>query len=348
MTLAAVTEHAPSLGVNATCSAFGVARATYFRKRAPVHGPRRKRPAPPRKLAPPERQAVLDVLHEPRFVDLAPAQVHAALLAEGVHLCSVRTMHRILAENAEAKERRDLARHPVYERPELLATGPNQLWSWDITKLKGPAKWTYFHLYVILDVFSRYVVGWMVAPRETASLAKRLIAETCRRQGIVEAQLTLHADRGTSMKSKSVAFLLADLGVTKSHSRPYVSDDNPFSEAQFKTLKYRPDFPKKFGCIQDSRAHCTDFFAWYNDEHHHSGLAMFTPAEVHHGRVDEQLTAKQRVMDAAFEAHPERFTHGRPVVKRPRAEVWINPPRPIPDPPLPEGDGPNSPEEVRP
>ena len=251
MRLAAVIEHGPKLGIDATCSAFGVARSTYFRNRTPIYGPRRRRPAPVRKLASSERKAVLDVLHEPRFVDSAPAQVHAALLAEGRYLASVRTMHRILSENMEAKERRDLARHRVYERPELLATAPNQLWSWDITKLKGPAKWTYFHLYVILDVFSRYVVGWMIAPRESANLAKRLIDETCRRQGIKQSQLTLHADRGSSMKSKSVALLLADLGVTKTHSRPHISDDNPFNETQFKTIKYRPNFPNTFGCIQD-------------------------------------------------------------------------------------------------
>jgi len=324
--MAAVMQHAPVLGVDATCDAFGVARAAYYRKRSTAFGPRQKRPAPPRKLPPAERQAVLDVLHEPRFVDLAPAEVHAALLTEGRYLCSVRTMHRILGENSEAKERRDLARHPHYQRPELMATGPNQLWSWDITKLKGPVKWTYFYLYVILDVFSRYVVGWMLAPRETAVLAQRLIAETYRRQGIEPAQLTIHADRGSSMTSKPVAFLLADLGVTKTHSRPHVSDDNPYSEAQFKTLKYRPDFPKNFGCIEDGRAHCTDFFAWYNDEHHHSGLAMFTPADAHFDRIDERLAARQAVMDAAFEAHPARFPNGRPLLQRPRTAVWINPP----------------------
>ena len=279
--MAAVSEHAPALGIKATCEAFGVARATYFRSRAPIFGPRRQRPPPGRKLCAAARQEVLDVLHEPRFVDLAPAAIHAALLAEGRYLCSVRTMHRILDENSEVRERRDLARHPTYERPELMATGPNQLWSWDITKLKGPAKWTYFHLYVILDVYSRYVVGWMLADHESAELAERLIAETCFRQGIEAEQLTLHADRGSSMKSKPVALLLADLGVTKSHSRPHVSDDNPFSEAQFKTLKYRPEFPKNFGSLEDARAHCVDFFAWYNDQHHHSGLAMFTPADVH-------------------------------------------------------------------
>jgi putative transposase len=236
-------------------------------------------------------------------------------------------MHRILGENNEAKERRDQARHPAYARPELMAERPNQLWSWDITKLRGPWKGAYYHLYVILDVFSRYVVGWMVAPRETGVLAEHLIAETCRRQGVEAAQLTLHSDRGAAMKSKPVAFLLADLGVTKSHSRPYVSDDNPFSEAQFKTLKYRPDFPKNFGCLEDARAHCVDFFAWYNDEHHHRGLEMLRPADVHHGRVEQYLAEKQRVMDAAFAAHPERFPQGPPVVRRPRDKVWINPPK---------------------
>jgi putative transposase len=338
--MAAVIEFAPRLGIDATCNAFGVARATYFRKRARVFGPRPRRPEPGRKLAPSERQAVLDVLHEPRFVDLAPAEVHATLLGEGRYLCSVRTMHRILAADGEAKDRRDQARHVAYERPELLATRPNELWSWDITKLKGPEKWAYFHLYVILDVFSRYVVGWMVALRESAALAEKLIAETCARQGITPCELTLHADRGSSMKSKPVAFLLADLGVTKTHSRPHVSNDNPFSEAHFKTLKYQPEFPEKFGCIEDARAHCVDFFGWYNDEHHHSGLAMLTPADVHFDRIDTRITARQAVMDAAFLVHPERFPHGRAVVARPRTQVWINPP--TASPPVPDG-----PAEVR-
>jgi putative transposase len=342
--MAAVIECAPRLGIDATCEAFGVARATYFRKRAPVYGPRPKRPEPARKLAPSERQAILDVLHEPRFVDLAPAEIHAALLGENCYLCSVRTMHRVLAANGETKDRRDQARHVAYERPELMATRPNQLWSWDITKLKGPEKWTYFHLYVILDVFSRYVVGWMVAPHESAALAEKLIAETCARQGIVPGELTLHADRGSSMRSKPVAFLLADLGVTKTHSRPHVSDDNPFSESQFKTLKYQPDFPEKFGCIEDARAHCVDYFAWYNDEHHHSRLAMLTPADVHFNRIDACVKARQAVMDGAFQTHPERFPHGRPVVARPPSKVWINPPKDPPQPsPVPDGDA-----EVRP
>lgn len=330
--ISAAREH----GVLATCAAFDIPLATYYRHRAPMYGPRPRRPSPPRRLTDAERQAVLDVLHEPRFMDLAPAEVHATLLEEERYLCSVRTMHRILAENAELRERRDQLRHPAYTKPELLATAPNQLWSWDITKLHGPAKWTYFYLYVILDVFSRYVVGWMVAHRESASLAKKLIAETCEREGIEPDQLTIHADRGASMTSKPVAFLLADLGVTKTHSRPHVSDDNPFSEAQFKTLKYRPDFPERFGSVEDARAHCKDFFGWSNHEHHHSALGMLTPADVHHGLVEQRVAERQHVYDKAFAEHPERFPHGRPIVRRPPREVWIN--KPTPTPALAESD----------
>lgn len=321
----AVLEIAPRLGVGATCAAFGVPRATYYRKRAPMLGPKPRRPSPARRLGDDERRAVLDALHEPRFVDVAPAEVHAALLDEDRYLCSVRTMHRILAENAEARERRNQLRHPAYTKPELLATAPNRLWSWDITKLLGPQKWTYFYLYALLDVFSRYVVGWMVAHRESAVLAQRLIAETCARQGIEPGQLTLHADRGSSMTSKPVAFLLADLGVTKTHSRPHVSDDNPYSEAHFKTLKYRPDFPDRFGAIEDARGHCADFFDWYNNDHHHAGLAMLTPADVHFGRADERIAERQAVLDAAYAATPERFPR-RPSARRPPREAWINKP----------------------
>lgn len=326
--MATVLDVAPTLGVIATCAAFGVALATYYRRRAPVHGPKPRRPSPPRRLDDAERAEVLDVLHEPRFADLAPAEVHATLFAEGRYLCSLRTMHRILAENAESRERRNQLRHPSYARPELLATAPNELWSWDITKLRGPAKWTYYYLYVILDVFSRYVVGWMVAQRESSALAKKLIAETCAREQIQPGQLTLHADRGSSMRSKPVALLLADLSITKTHSRPHVSDDNPFSESQFKTLKGRPDFPKRFGGIEDARGFCRDFFPWYNHDHHHAGLAFLTPADVHYGRADEVVRARQAVLDRAFEQHPERFTKGRPIAKGPKPEVWINKPRP--------------------
>jgi putative transposase len=269
---------------------------------------------------------VTAVLEEPRFADRSPAQVYAQLLDEGRYLCSARTMHRVLSSTESSRERRDLLQHPVYARPELLATRPNELWSWDITKLLGPAKWTYFYLYVILDVFSRYAVGWMVAERESAELAKRLIAATIEREKISRDQLTLHADRGSSMTSKPVAFLLADLGVTKTHSRPHVSNDNPFSESQFKTLKYRPDFPERFGSRVHARSFCGDFFPWYNYEHHHSALAWFTPADVHHGCVDARIQSRSLVLDTAFAQHPERFVRGRPVPARPPAEAWINPP----------------------
>ena len=328
--MATVIQIAPLLGVLATCAAFGVARATYYRHRWPVFGPWPRRPAPPRRLPDGERSKVLDVLHEPRFVDLAPVEVFASLLQEGRYLCSVRTMHRILAEHAEVRERRNQLRHPSYTRPELLATGPNQLWSWDITKLLGPVKWSYYYLYVILDVFSRYVVGWMVALHESGKLAEKLIEETCARQGIAPGQLTLHADRGTSMRSKPVALLLADLGVTKTHSRPHVSDDNPFSEAQFKTLKYRPDFPERFGSPEHAHGFCADFFPWYNDEHHHASLGLLTPADVHYGLVEQRVAERQAVLDLAHAVHPERFPRGRPVAQRPPREVWINPPQRAP------------------
>jgi len=277
------------------------------------------------------------MLHEPRYADLAPAQVYATMLDEGRYLCSERTMYRILQANQEIRERRDQLRHPRYAAPELLATRPKELWSWDITKLLGPAKWTYFYLYVILDVFSRYVVGWMVAHRESALLAERLIAETCARQGIQEGELTLHADRGPSMTSKPVALLLADLGVTKTHSRPHVSNDNPFSEAQFKTLKYRPEFPERFGSIQHARAHGTDFFRWYNFEHHHSALGLLTPAIVHHGLSQGVLEKRREVLARAYALRPQRFVKGAPKVAGPPPAVWINPPQE--KPPYEDGPG---------
>jgi putative transposase len=273
-----------------------------------------------------ERQEVLDLLHSERFVDQAPAQVAAALLDEERYLCSVRTMYRILDANQEVRDRRNQLRHPAYAKPELLANGPNQVWSWDITKLKGPQKWTYFYLYVILDIFSRQVVGWMVADCESASLAKKLIHESCDKQRIDRDQLTLHADRGSSMKSKAVALLLSDLGITKSHSRPYVSDDNPFSEAQFKTLKYRPGFPERFGSIQDAKAFCRTFFDWYNKVHYHSGLNWLTPAMVHHGQIGPVLERRQLALDRARQRHPERFVNGHRTIPGPPDKVWINPP----------------------
>jgi putative transposase len=267
------------------------------------------------------------VLHEPRFVDQAPAEVYATLLDEGHYHCSERTMYRLLAAQHEGRERRNQLRPPHYTAPERLARQPDELWSWDITKLLGPAKWTYFYLYVMLDVFSRYVVGWMVAHRESATLAQRFIGETCARQGIDRGQLTIHADRGPAMTSKSVALLLADLGVTKTHGRPHVSNDNPFSEAQFKTFKYRPDFPARFGSIQDVRAHCHSFFPWYNVAHHHSGLGLLTPHDVHFGLAEQRVAARATVLATAYAVHPERFPRGLP---RPQARpeaVWINPPK---------------------
>lgn len=314
-------------GISATCHALGVSRASYYRRQcAPVYGCR-PRKCVPRALAQAETAAVLAVLHEPRFADLAPAQVHTRLLDEQRYLCSERTMYRILAANDEVRERRAQLRHPVYAPPELLATAPNQLWSWDITKLKGPTTWSYYYLYMILDVYSRNVVGWMVATHESATLARQLIAESCANAGIVRDQLTVHADRGSSMKSKLVAQLLADLGVTKSHSRPHVSNDNPFSEAQFKTLKYRPEFPERFGCVVDARVHCRDFVAWYCHEHYHSGLGNHTPADVHFGRAPMLNVARAAVLIAAQSAHPERFVHGTPKPLPLPLAVWINKPK---------------------
>jgi putative transposase len=325
-----VTQGAALDGVLATCAVLAVARASYYRWRRPKQAVV-ETPTPtssPRALSEDERREVLDVLHSERFVDQAPREVYATLLDEKRYLCSVPTMYRLLAAAGEVRERRDQLRHPSYAKPELLATAPNQVWSWDITKLLGPAKWTHYHLYVILDIFSRYVVGWMVAQTESGQLAQDLIAATCAKQGIVPGTLTLHADRGTSMRSKPVALLLADLGVTKTHSRPHVSDDNPFSEAQFKTLKYRPEFPARFGSPEDARAFCRRFFPWYNTEHHHTGLGLLTPADVHHGRTAAVLAARQQVLTAAWRSNPARFVNQPPKPATPPAAVWINPPPP--------------------
>jgi putative transposase len=286
-----------------------------------------KRERPEHALSNDEQQKVLMVLHEPRFVDLPPAQVYAQLLEEGCYLCSIRTMYRILEANNEVRERRAVTSHPVYTKPELLATRPNEVWSWDITKLKGPVKWTYYYLYVILDIFSRYVVGWMIAERESATLAKRLITESCCKQDIVKDQLTVHADRGSSMKSKVVAQLLSDLGITKTHSRPHVSNDNPYSESQFKTMKYRPEYPSRFGSIQDARAFAVDFFYWYNEEHRHSGIALYTPSDVHYSRTEQIRQDRQAALDAAYKQHPNRFINKPPKANLPPAAAWINPPK---------------------
>lgn len=320
----AVNDATPTLGAAPACRALDLPRASLYRGRRPAVVAR-PRPAPPRALNIVERHAVLELLHT-RFIDQAPAQVHATLLDEGTYLCSPRTMYRVLDDAHEIKERRDQVRRPHYAAPELLATRPNEVWSWDITKLLGPTKWTYFYLYVILDIFSRYVVGWMLAPRESAALAERLIADTCAKQGIVPGQLTVHADRGAAMTSKPVVFLLADLGVVKTHSRPHVSNDNPFSEAQFKTLKYCPQFPERFGSLEDARAFGQAFFPWYNQEHRHSGLGFLTPAVVHVGQAATVRAHRQQVLTAAFAAHPERFVRGRPHPADLPTAVWINPP----------------------
>jgi putative transposase len=287
--------------------------------------PAAARPASPRALTIEERETVRGVLNSERFADQAPASVYATLLDEEIYVGSVSTMYRILRHKGEVKERRQRSKLQ-YAKPELLATGPNQLWSWDITKLLGPQKWTYYYLYVIMDVFSRYVVGWMIAPRETAALAEEFIAQTCRKQNIEPGQLTIHADRGSAMTSKPVAFLLADMGVTKTHSRPHVSNDNPYSEAQFKTLKYRPDFPGRFGSIQDARVFCQTFFDWYNQQHRHSGIAMMTPENVHCGRTDQIVAVRQRTLTNAYRRNPERFVLKQPVHVALPTAAWINPP----------------------
>jgi putative transposase len=320
-----VTEMGPRLGIAPTCAALGLPRATYYRRMQPKK-PRSPRPAPKQALSPAERQTVLATLHEDRFIDAAPTEIYAQLLDEGQHLCSIRTMYRVLAENQEVRERRRQRLHPVYAKPELLATAPNQVWSWDITKLLGPAKWTYFYLYVLLDIFSRYVVGWLVAEAESAALAKRLIAESCARQNIQPDQLTIHMDRGSPMRAKTLAQTMATLGVVKSHSRPHVSDDNPFSEAQFKTLKYRPDFPARFDSLRHSEMHGQDFFPWYNEEHHHVALGLMTPHDIHYGLAQEKWNRRAHALAAKYAAHPERFPRGLPTPPPLPTAAWINKP----------------------
>lgn len=322
-----VDQVAPELGVEPACAAVGLPRATYYRKRyGEFFGPARARPKPKRALSTEERQEVLDTLHEDRFVDQPPAEIYGQLLDEGKHLCSVRTMYRILADNDEVRERRNQRIHPANATPRLCATAPNQVWTWDITKLLGPKKWTYYYLYVVIDLFSRYVVGWLLADVESAELAKRLLTETCARQGIEPDSLTLHQDRGSPMTSKTFAQTCADLGVTKSFSRPRVSNDNPFSESQFKTFKYRPEYPGRFDDRTHADNHCRDFFNWYNLEHHHSGLGLMTPYAVHHGLAPALREARARTLAAAFEAHPERFPNGPPEPPSLPTEIWINQP----------------------
>ncbi len=322
-----VTEIEPLVGTAGACRALGASRASLYRRRQPPRvREHRPRPTPAKALSGPERTAVSQQLNSERFMDSSPAQVWATLLDEGTYLCSQRTMYRILAAGGQVRERREQRTHPPYARPELLAEAPNEVWSWDITKLLGPQKWSYYYLYVILDVFSRYVVGWTVQARETGPIAEQLIAQACEQQQIARGQLTVHADRGTSMTSKPVAFLLADLGVTRSHNRPYTSTDNPYSEAHFKTLKYRPGFPTRFDSIEHARAFARPFFDWYNGEHRHSGIGLLTPSTVHHGQAEQTHTARAQVLDAAYAATPERFINKPPVPPAMPTAAWINKP----------------------
>jgi putative transposase len=323
----AITEIEPLVGTLPACRALGASRAGVYRRRRPPRAREPcRRPAPARALSELERARVLAQLHSVRFVDASPAEVWATLLDEGTYLASERTMYRLLAADGPVRERRDQLTHPPYARPELLAERPNEVWSWDITKLLGPATWTYFYLYAILDVFSRYVVGWTVQLRETGPIAEQLITQTLTQQQINRGQLTIHADRGSSMTSKPVAFLLSDLGVTKTHSRPYTSTDNPYSEAQFKTLKYRPGFPARFDSIEHARAFCRQFFGWYNHQHRHSGIGLMTPATVHHGHAEQTHAARSHVLDAAYAATPERFVRRPPRPPALPTAAWINKP----------------------
>ena len=340
----------------------GISRATYYRSRRAATSPSKESPeplvtaepvasqdsglgrqdsvqaqdplapsrcrVPGRALTPHEREAIYQQLYAPRFVDLTPNEVYATLLDEGTYLCSQRTLYRLLKADRADTARTRARKHTHYAKPELLATGPNQVWSWDITKLKGPATWTYFHLYVIIDVYSRYVVGWMLAYRESQELAKHFIDETLAKHNIPAGQLTLHADRGAAMTSKSVALLLSDLGVVKTHSRPHVSNDNPYSESQFKTLKYRPEFPERFGSIESAREVCSQLMSWYNGEHHHGGIALLTPQMVHFGQASLMIERRQACLDQAYDCHRARFVHGAPLHACLPDAVWINPPVP--------------------
>jgi putative transposase len=326
---AAINELAAVVGTKAACMAVGRPRATHYRwhRKSPLPPKPARVPAPqPRALTEDERAEVLAVLHEPDHVDEAPATVYAKLLDDGVYMASVPTMYRILRAEGEVHERRRQATHPARKKPELIATAPNVVWSWDVTKLLGPVKWTYYYLYVIIDIWSRYVPGWMLARSENAQLAQALLAEAIARQNVTRDQLTIHSDRGGPMIAKPVAHLLADLGVTKSHSRPHVSNDNPYSESQFRTLKYRPDFPTRFGSFEDAHAHSQQFFDWYNDDHRHSGIGFHTPADVHYGRAEFVRTRRGEVLDAAYAVHPERFVAKPPTPPELPTVAWINEP----------------------
>jgi len=330
--MALVNELSPKVGISAACRELEVPRSWYYLQRAGKLTAGRKLGQRPRLipkvgLDEAEKAQVRDVMNSERFMDLAPREIYATLLDEGKYLCHWRTMYRILAAYNEGRERRNQRQHPQNAKPRLQAGGPNELWSWDITALKGPRPRRFYYLYVILDVYSRFVVGWMAAQGESSELAKTLIAAACNKQNIHKGKLTLHADRGSPMRAKTVAELLADLGVTKTHTRPYTPDDNPYSEAQFKTMKYRPDYPHQFDSLDHARSWARTFFAWYNHEHHHTSLGLMTPAVVHSQQVDKIRASRQRVLDEAYAAHPERFVKGRPLAPKVPDQVWINPPQ---------------------
>lgn len=332
MTLA-IQEMASQVPISVACTALGLPRSQYYRQQQsqaataakPVEKAASKQH--PRALSAAETATVHNLLNSVRFQDQSPYQVYGTLLdEEGRYLCSIRTMYRILQRQGETTPRGRQRVQTSYKKPELLATAPKKVWSWDITKLRGPQKWTYYYLYVMLDIFSRYVVGWHIAPRESAAVGQELIAACCLEQGIAEEQLTIHADRGGPMTSKAVAQLLADLGVTRMHARPYTSNDNPYSEAQFKTMKYRPDYPDCFGSLPDARGWARPFFRWYNHEHRHTALSLMTPATIHAGRGAAVLQERRKILSAAYAAHPERFVQGQPQPGRLPEAVWINPP----------------------
>jgi putative transposase len=323
-------ELSSKVGLRKACQVVGISRSQVYRARRAsraVFPVPREKTSPKRKLPPAERETVRDMHNSLRFQDLVPQEVCATLMDESQYLCHWRTMYRILDKHQEVREQSNQLSHTSYTRPELLATLLNELWSWDIIRFFESTKWTYFYLYVILDVFSRFVVGWMVTLQEIASLAEELIAETCRRQGIKSGQLTMHADRGQAMTSKTMAMLLADLGVTKTHSRLHVSNDSPYSEAQFKTLKYRLDYPVRFGSLPYARSWSREFFNWYNYEHHHTGIGLLTPADVHYGRVEEVLSQRLQVLQAAYEKNPERFVKEPTILQALPSAVWINAPK---------------------
>lgn len=325
--IALAEELGQSVGLPEACRQLNVPRSAVYRARQPQTEPA-PRPKPARALSEAERQEVREVLNSERFQDSSPYEVYGTLLDDDqIYLCSISTMYRILAAHEEVRERRRQLRHPEAAKPQLVAKKPGQVWSWDITKLPGPTKWTHYYLYVIIDLFSRYAVGWLIAEGESAALAEALIAQTCAKEGIAREQLTLHADRGSPMRAKVVAELLADLGVTQSHSRPYTPDDNAFSEAQFKTLKYRPDFPERFDSQAAAREWARAFFHWYHHQHRHTALGLLTPATVHRGLTEQVQQKRQQVLDQAYQAHPERFVRGRPTPPQPPTEVWINQPQ---------------------